>query len=281
MSSAEEGVMSRIRTIKPEILEDAITAGLSDMAFRLFVSVIVLADDYGRLRAEPGWLMGQIYWARSATISVETFLEAMRELTRLVNWYEVNGQRYAEIRNWAKHQRVDKPGKPRIPTPSEPALESSRESRESVANVSGDPRESLAPDLGSRTIGPPTVTVVANATSGTVTGAESEPETKPRPRRLGSRLAPDWTPSAETVAWARDAGFADPLRHLAEFRDYWVAQPGARGTKADWDATYRNRLRQIADRGKAGGPVVRRESREQAKAFAEQLAAVVRAAGGG
>ena len=41
----------RIRTIKPELLDDAVTAGLSDMAFRLFVSSIVLADDYGRLRA--------------------------------------------------------------------------------------------------------------------------------------------------------------------------------------------------------------------------------------
>lgn len=44
--------MARIRTLKPEILEDARTAGLSDAAFRLFVAMIVLADDHGNLRAD-------------------------------------------------------------------------------------------------------------------------------------------------------------------------------------------------------------------------------------
>lgn len=133
----------RIRSIKPELLEDAVTASLSDMGSRLFIAMILLADDYGRLRAEPGWLMGQVYWARTKAISVEKFLEAMRELVPLIQFYEVNGQRYAQIRNWAKHQRVDKPGKPRVPPPSEDV----GQIRESFASVSRDSREGLATDL--------------------------------------------------------------------------------------------------------------------------------------
>ncbi len=126
----------RIRSIKPELLDDAVTAGLSDMAFRIFVSAIVLADDYGRLRAEPGWLMGQIYWTR--TLVVEEFTEALKALDPLVQFYQVNGQRYAVIRNWSKHQKVSHPGKPRVPPPEE-----------TLAKPSGGSPEALVPDLRS------------------------------------------------------------------------------------------------------------------------------------
>ena len=34
----------------------------------------------------------------------------------------------------------------------------------------------------------------------------------------------------------------------AQFRDYWHAQPGAKGRKADWDATWRNWCRREAER---------------------------------
>jgi len=123
----------RIRTIKPELLEDAVTAGLSDMALRIFVAAILLADDYGRLRAETGWLLGQIYWARA--VQVEHFIAALAELDRLVQFYEINGQRYAEIRNWSKHQKVSHPGKPRIPEPLE-----------GLTKLSGESPETLVPD---------------------------------------------------------------------------------------------------------------------------------------
>lgn len=144
----------RIRTIKPELLEDAVSAGLSDMAFRTFIATILLADDYGRLRAEPSWMMGRIYWAR--TVEVEQFIAALGELGPLVHFYQVKGQRYAEIRNWSKHQKISHPGKPRIPPPLEV-----------VTTPSGDPPEGLRPDLGSGILdlgspildlGPPTPT---------------------------------------------------------------------------------------------------------------------------
>lgn len=130
----------RARTIKPELLEDAVAAAFSDMALRLFVSCIVLSDDYGRFRAEPSWLMGQIYWARS--VDVDDFLSAMREVAAVVDYYEVNGQRYGQIRNWSKHQRIDKPGKPRIPPPPEDV----GQIRETLASLSRNTRETLAPD---------------------------------------------------------------------------------------------------------------------------------------
>lgn len=35
----------------------------------------------------------------------------------------------------------------------------------------------------------------------------------------------------------------NPEKIFAEFRDYWIAVPGARGRKLDWFATWRNRVR--------------------------------------
>ena len=50
----------------------------------------------------------------------------------------------------------------------------------------------------------------------------------------GSRLPEDWHPRAEDGI--------DNLE-LAKFRDYWKAVPGQKGIKLDWDATWRNWLR--------------------------------------
>lgn len=33
----------------------------------------------------------------------------------------------------------------------------------------------------------------------------------------------------------------------AKFRDYWVAQPGQKGVKLDWPATWRNWCRRAAE----------------------------------
>lgn len=155
----------RIRSIKPEILEDAVTAGLSDMGFRLFIACITLADDYGRLRAEPGWIMGQVFWAR--TVRSEDFAAAWAELEPLVLTYLVNGQRYAEVRNWSKHQKVSHPGKPRVPAPPE-----------TLRRVSGDPSEGLVPDLRSPIpipIGTTDHRPTARALAGPADGPEAVP----------------------------------------------------------------------------------------------------------
>lgn len=137
----------RIRSIKPELLEDAVTAGLSDMAFRLFIACILLADDYGNLRFEPAWLRGQVYW--SCDVDSEQFSSAFTELSVLVTPYIVKGQRYGAIKNWSKHQKVSHPGKPRVPGLAEALPKVSGDPLESLAKPSGESPETLLPDLRS------------------------------------------------------------------------------------------------------------------------------------
>lgn len=61
----------------------------------------------------------------------------------------------------------------------------------------------------------------------------------PRPAN-GCRLAPDWQPDEPGYEGATPAT-------LARFRDHWLAQPGAKGRKADWQATWRNWCRRDAE----------------------------------
>lgn len=61
----------------------------------------------------------------------------------------------------------------------------------------------------------------------------------------GTRLPPDWQPDLE---WTREQGLQSPDLELAKFRDYWSAQPGQKGVKQDWQATWRNWVRRAIER---------------------------------
>lgn len=67
---------------------------------------------------------------------------------------------------------------------------------------------------------------------------------------VGHRLAPGWSPSLDTVRWTEAQG-VDAAAILEEFRDHWLARTDARARKADWDATFRNRVRTLLAEGRA------------------------------
>jgi hypothetical protein len=111
----------RIRTLKPEILEDDRTASLSDVAWRTFVSLIVMADDYGNFRAHPHFVLATAFWGHPDK-DVREIAESLDTLedVGLIERYSVRGQTYGHVRNWEKHQRVDNAGKARVPGKDDP-----------------------------------------------------------------------------------------------------------------------------------------------------------------
>lgn len=130
----------RIRSIKPEILDDEVTANLDHLEWRLFVSTWLVADDYGNLRADPRQICGATLWAKETPETVAVALARLVEL-RLLTHYTVRGQSYLNITGWPKHQKVDKPGKPRMPGPhdaDDEPRDDSRESREDVESEADD-----------------------------------------------------------------------------------------------------------------------------------------------
>ena len=65
-------------------------------------------------------------------------------------------------------------------------------------------------------------------------------EPKSRERAKGKRLDVEQLPDDWREFCSTQASHLDPLETFNRFRDYWIAQPGQKGVKVDWMATWRN-----------------------------------------
>jgi hypothetical protein len=78
------------------------------------------------------------------------------------------------------------------------------------------------------------------------TETEIEIETKREGKKTqrGTRLPTDFLLSVEWIDFCRQhRPELDPQETFEGFRDYWIAQPGQKGVKTDWTATWRNWVR--------------------------------------
>ena len=59
-----------------------------------------------------------------------------------------------------------------------------------------------------------------------------------------TRLQQDWKPDERMLAFCEsERPDLNPQQVSDSFRDYWIAQPGSKGRKVDWEATWRNWVR--------------------------------------
>jgi uncharacterized protein YdaU (DUF1376 family) len=60
----------------------------------------------------------------------------------------------------------------------------------------------------------------------------------------GTRLPSDWELSEDQKQFCvKERPDLDPIKVSAGFKDYWISVAGAKGVKKDWDATWRNWVR--------------------------------------
>jgi hypothetical protein len=115
------------------------------------------------------------------------------------------------------------------------------------------------------------------------TSLEDQKKT-PSSTRRGTRLPADWTPSAELIAWTRENAPSVGWPEVEKFRDYWTAQPGQKGVKLDWDATWRNWARRTPEYAGSRPPVSGKRNGMQEQAartdLIKQATATVVASGG-
>lgn len=117
-----------------------------------------------------------------------------------------------------------------------------REKRKETINTSfvvSPSLESLTPAVAE------TQTVAADAAPATAN--TSKPSRRTRAAR-GTRLPDGWQPDQALADWTRaNAPAAANVVEVDRFRDYWTAQPGAKGRKTDWAATWRNWARRCQE----------------------------------
>lgn len=126
-----------------------------------------------------------------------------------------------------------------------------RSSYYTVTPAAGAPRQEMPPTPARRaphpgTSCPPPRHDVPPEPSLNHQGTTKEPFVAPAGASYrGTRINPSWGPTEELIQFAIGRGFSyDSLREeVNRFKDYWIAQPGQKGLKLDWPATFRNWIR--------------------------------------
>ena len=106
------------RIIKESLLTSEKVANLTDFQFRLWIGLILLADDLGHGDARPEIIKGRLFPfnedMRSAKIKDGV---CQLETCGCISLYEVDGKQYYSFENWGDHQRI-RNVKPKYPQPN-------------------------------------------------------------------------------------------------------------------------------------------------------------------
>lgn len=137
----------RIRSIKPEFWRSQDISRLEIEDRLLFIGLWSYVDDNGVGEDRVPMIAADLFADDIERDPSETFERVSRGLARLFEGgqiirYRVDGRDYFEVSEWKAHQRIDRPGKSRLPHHSaEGAV---------LATVSRDIRDTLAPGTGNR-----------------------------------------------------------------------------------------------------------------------------------
>lgn len=234
--------MSRARNLKPGFFKNEELAELPFEYRILFQGLWCLADRDGRLEDRPKRIKAEVF--PYDEVDVSAGLDALARAGFIVRYASDSGA-FIQVVAFAKHQNPHcKEQASVIPPPPEKSI-TSEQHRTCTVHVPEIPElAGLIPD---------SLNPITDSREKAL--APSEP---PKPDRSpsGSRLPPDWQPSAEDIAFAeRERPDVDWRVEADKFRDYWHGKPGKDGRKTTWPGTWRNWIRR-ADRrpGARAGP---------------------------
>ena len=113
--------MPRIRTIKPDFWSDEKIVELTPLARLLFIGLWNFSDDFGNSEASRAQVKMRIFPAD--TIDVEPLIEELKTF-ELISEYAVDRKNYFNIRNFTKHQFINRPSKTKAypPPPAKPSM---------------------------------------------------------------------------------------------------------------------------------------------------------------
>ncbi|MDB1113565.1 hypothetical protein [Pseudomonas extremaustralis] len=274
--------MARIRTIKPEFWTSEQVMECQPLARLLFIGIWNFCDDGGNHPLSEKTLKALVFPGDDITsATVRRLLDELSD-SALISFYECSGKDYLHVNGW-QHQKIDRPTIKHPPFHSAVPIENADKagtylSEDGKPGLSADLiDDNSTNDLGhvdedssrrSRALTPgrdregigkgedqDQEQVVADAP------APAQAETPPgKKSKRGTRLPADWIAPDGWLAWAKgERSELDDrmLKAMADsFKDYWVSKSGANATKLDWEATWRNWVRnqRIGGAGQRAGP---------------------------
>jgi hypothetical protein len=118
--------MPRIRTLKPEFWQDEKLSLLDPLTRLVFLGLISIADDAGRIIDNVKYIDGQLF--PNTDDSSRDSLDTLARLARITRYRAESGQSIMQIQGWSSHQKVDHPSKYVLPGPEEAVVVQPRES---------------------------------------------------------------------------------------------------------------------------------------------------------
>jgi hypothetical protein len=139
--------MARKRMIHRDLWQSYDIAKCSYRQRLLFIGLITIADDEGRLKAEETILQGEIFpYDNLSRKLIKSDLEYLDSL-ELIKYYRMNCiEKYVQITNWKNYQKIDHPQESKIPEYSQAI---SKSIRETLANNSRNYSENFSPNYNS------------------------------------------------------------------------------------------------------------------------------------
>ena len=246
--------MARIRTIKPDFFQSEDNAGLSYRARLTWVGLWTYVDDEGRCKDNARLIKGHVWPLEDevTAVEVEKDLAELAAMNRICR-YEVDGERFLEIRKWLNHQRIAKPTQSKLPPPP---IAVSNDSGKVSHHYHTPPEECH--------------TTTTPLPVGKEVEVEGEEEVEQGRGKRATRIPPDFTITPEMRQYAATKT-PDVNIDLAteKFINHWTAASGSNASKRDWTATWRNWMLSDQERaGRATQPRMDHSARGLAKGMA-------------
>lgn len=222
------------RILREGILTSEAVASLDWAAEVFYRRLHSVVDDYGRHEAGHQLLRAKCYPLQTDSVRVADIARWMAACQKsgLILVYGVNGKQYLEVVNFGQRTRTDS----KCPSPP--------------TSASICAQMSANDGLGVCVCGGVCVCEEEQAASPAAPPPPVKPERAEKQDRA-SRLPADWTLPDDWRAWAvSERPDLDVMLQAAKFADFWHAKAGKDGRKLDWQATWRNWIR---NEKRAGG----------------------------
>ena len=267
--------MARSRILKPEFWSDEKLALVPREARLTFAGLWTCSDDYGVTKGHPAWLKAQIF-PYDTDLALPQFQQWLADLERIgvIDPFTADGESFFFIRNFADHQKVDRPSKMRNPPcPRHILARPSRVSREPLATDSRECSDETETETETETEIQTTTAAADVDRPPLKEGVQrdiADPLTPDAGRRQPKPAARVSSPVRKGIAFDYDAGrfdqvppelveqwqqaypAVDVLSELRRMEAWASANPVNR--KSNWQRFIVNWLTRAQDRAGRGGP---------------------------